>query len=368
MNDTISDDYVDFKRYVMHELSALKEHIKILNSKNEHLKEEVGRKEEVNSILCELIRDGLRSKVNRDNSNKQATKDNVQQDHITKAIDVNTQKEVNGNVTVRKEKKAKSTGRKEDNNKNILQSQLEEVRNKFKEKYSLNPLTVNKNELHKTPQIHVKENLKENNKQMQQQKDQKEHANKGIHNNQQYNNVKDTNENGHRNSTSNKQHVKKKRIEIIGDSMLNGLEEKGLSRIHAVKVRKYPGASSEDMLDHMNPTLRKKPDEIVIHAGTNDITKNINYIHNVKAMVKKIQECSPEIKITFSSIIKRIDIDKGSEIVSEINERLKNFCKQQNINFLNNDNIDERLLGMKGLHLNKKGNSKFASNLLSVIN
>ena len=95
-----------------------------------------------------------------------------------------------------------------------------------------------------------------------------------------------------------------------------------------MKVRKYPGASSEDMLDHMNPTLRKKPDEIVIHAGTNDITKNINYIHNVKAMVKKIRECSPNIKITFSSIVKRNDIVKGPEKVNEINERLKNFCKQ----------------------------------------
>ena len=49
------------------------------------------------------------------------------------------------------------------------------------------------------------------------------------------------------------------------------------------------------------------------------------------------------------------------------NSRLKNFCKQNNIRLLSNDNIKEEHLGIKKLHLNKKGNSAFAKNLLSFI-
>ena len=51
--------------------------------------------------------------------------------------------------------------------------------------------------------------------------------------------------------------------------MLNGIQEKGLSKNADtnIKIRKYPGASSTNILDHIKPSLRKEPDQIVIHAG-----------------------------------------------------------------------------------------------------
>ena len=41
-----------------------------------------------------------------------------------------------------------------------------------------------------------------------------------------------------------------------------------------VKIRKYPGASLIDILDHIKPSLWKAPEQIIIHAGTNDISSN----------------------------------------------------------------------------------------------
>ena len=66
---------------------------------------------------------------------------------------------------------------------------------------------------------------------------------------------------------------KKIRAKILNDSMLNGTQEKGLIKNADIniKIRKYPGASSTDILDHIKPSLRKEPDQIVIHAGTNDL-------------------------------------------------------------------------------------------------
>ena len=47
-------------------------------------------------------------------------------------------------------------------------------------------------------------------------------------------------------------------------------------------MRKYPGASLIDILDHIRLSLWKVPEQIIIHAGTNDISNNTNYLENVK--------------------------------------------------------------------------------------
>ena len=47
--------------------------------------------------------------------------------------------------------------------------------------------------------------------------------------------------------------------------------------------------------------------------------------------------------------------------------RLKNLCQQRNITLISNDNIKAERLGIKNLHLNRKGNSIFAKNLLNFI-
>ena len=49
-----------------------------------------------------------------------------------------------------------------------------------------------------------------------------------------------------------------------------------------VKIWKYPGASSSDILDRIKPSLRKAPEQIIIHTDMNDISNNTNYLNNVK--------------------------------------------------------------------------------------
>ena len=39
------------------------------------------------------------------------------------------------------------------------------------------------------------------------------------------------------------------KIVVTGDSMLNGVNEKRLTKLHNLKVKNYPGATSEDILD-----------------------------------------------------------------------------------------------------------------------
>ena len=99
----------------------------------------------------------------------------------------------------------------------------------------------------------------------------------------------------------------------LGDSMLNGVQEKGLNVDFSIKVQKFPGASSTDMLDHIRPSLKKEPDQIIIYAGTNDLTNDHNYLNDVKKIVKMVRETCKNTKLCFSPMIWRTDrkdIDK----------------------------------------------------------
>ena len=162
---------------------------------------------------------------------------------------------------------------------------------------------------------------------------------------------------------------KKSHIEIIGDSMLNGVHERGMNKDEniKVKIRKYPGASSIDILDHIKPSLRKAPEQIIIHAGTNDISNSTNYLKNVKKIVKLVKETCKDTKLSFSSVICRTDIRDITDTINTTNSHLENYCKQQNIGFINNGNIKKSDLNSKGLHLHERGSSKLAKNLLDFI-
>ena len=53
------------------------------------------------------------------------------------------------------------------------------------------------------------------------------------------------------------------------------------------------------MLDIVKPAVRRKSDTIIIHEGTNDITRNINTKKNRKT-VKSIRDCSEYTQVLLS--------------------------------------------------------------------
>ena len=71
------------------------------------------------------------------------------------------------------------------------------------------------------------------------------------------------------------------KIVVNGDPMLNGVNEKGLSKLHNVKVTNYPGTTSEDILDNLGNLLNIKPDCLLVHVGTNNLTNNVNLLNSV---------------------------------------------------------------------------------------
>ena len=160
---------------------------------------------------------------------------------------------------------------------------------------------------------------------------------------------------------------KKKQIIIVGDSLLNGINEKGLSKNHSVKVNIIPGGTSHVILGKLDDFLKNKSHGLIVHAGTNDITKGKNLLNNVKKTLKQVKKLSPNTKVAFSSVVTRKDKKDISKTVQGTNSRLKKYCSQKNIDFIQNSNIMEEHLGIKKLHLNKKGNSLLAKNFLKYL-
>ena len=47
---------------------------------------------------------------------------------------------------------------------------------------------------------------------------------------------------------------------IIGDSMLKHITDPGISKNDQVQVKTHPGATTEDIIEYIKPTIRQKPD------------------------------------------------------------------------------------------------------------
>ena len=80
-----------------------------------------------------------------------------------------------------------------------------------------------------------------------------------------------------------------------------------------------------------------------------------------------MNKLSPNTKVAFSSIVTRKDKKDISKTVQDTNSPLKNYCSLNNIDFIQNSNIMEEHLGIKKLHLDKKGNSLLANNFLKYL-
>ena len=72
-----------------------------------------------------------------------------------------------------------------------------------------------------------------------------------------------------------------------------------------MKVRSHPRATTGDFIDHVRPTVRKKPNLIIIHSGTNDIESNVNTLQKIRKVISSIKEydTNDNIKTELSSII-----------------------------------------------------------------
>ena len=126
--------------------------------------------------------------------------------------------------------------------------------------------------------------------------------------------------------------LKRKKIIIIGNSICNGLGELGLQRNRNVRVRAHPGATSQDIVDHIKTATRKQSDCIDIHAGTNNLTNGVNTIPNLKMSIEEAKKESPNTDFVLSTITLskdkqaldfKVDINNANDKIKDLAKKLR---------------------------------------------
>ena len=154
---------------------------------------------------------------------------------------------------------------------------------------------------------------------------------------------------GHANDTV-EQNEAKKLVYLVGDSLLNGIHERGLTKKHNVKVKAHSGATTRDMINHVKPVLRRAPDTIILHCGTNNLTSNVYTIEQMEEIMKIAKQESNSTNIVLSSVVTRADQAGIKKKVSKLNNKLRTFCNEYGITLIDHININDDYLATKRLY------------------
>ena len=119
------------------------------------------------------------------------------------------------------------------------------------------------------------------------------------------------------------------------------------------------------MKHYLIPIIQKKPNNIILHTGKND-AKNLSLqtvldnLLKLKALVKdSLRTCG----VFISTLTLRTGDGKAQLTVNQ----LAKYLLQLKIDTINNNNINVRHLGSKGLHLNQSGSKLLSKNFLNAI-
>ena len=158
-------------------------------------------------------------------------------------------------------------------------------------------------------------------------------------------------------------------ILIAGSSMVQNLDERRLGNSkYKVKVRHFSGATIQDMYFHLAPLLRKSPEILILHIGSNNCVNDSSrkVLYDLMCLKSHIERISPDIKIIISQPIVRYDVD-DSALACLTQRHLIKKINNIDCDIVDNSNIVRLHVGKRGLHLNEIGTARLAMNITSLI-
>jgi len=139
--------------------------------------------------------------------------------------------------------------------------------------------------------------------------------------------------------------------------MLGGIRNWYRNDEYSAKVHSYGGATTQDMNDMLEIALRRDPDALIVHSGTNDFDHKINTKKELQRIVAKARGKKADLKIAISSICFRQDKPHLMPKIKDMNNQLKNFCHQHQLTYIDHSDFDHSCLSEGGLHPEKRGNT-----------
>ena len=158
---------------------------------------------------------------------------------------------------------------------------------------------------------------------------------------------------------------------ICGDSMVKNVKSWDLKRrsenIENISVKVFNGATVKDMISYCQPSVERKPDKIILHAGTNDLSNKklseVKIAESIVQLAKSIEEKG--VKVVVSGLIARGDYLETKR--KRVNLILADMCRDERFRFVDHPNIEPlQHLNRSKLHLNREGDNILAENFLEV--
>ena len=109
--------------------------------------------------------------------------------------------------------------------------------------------------------------------------------------------------------------------------MLEGLDKQKMSSKCVVKVRKFPGATKDDMYYYLMLLLQKQPDNVILHVGTSgpSFCNSSEIVNNILKLKSFLSQKLPNVNIILSKPIMRSDTATGKATIEEVNKQLNDF-------------------------------------------
>ena len=111
-------------------------------------------------------------------------------------------------------------------------------------------------------------------------------------------------------------------------------------QLEIFKLSSFPGCTTNDMADHIRPIMRRNPDSIIIHVGTNSL-RNSNFSRECADEIVDIGRMVDRegISVAISSLTARADDNELAKRAKEVNKILRKFCCQNEWGFIDHNNI-----------------------------
>ncbi|MBP3461511.1 MAG: hypothetical protein J6K21_03770 [Bacilli bacterium] len=177
-------------------------------------------------------------------------------------------------------------------------------------------------------------------------------------------------------------------IVFFGDSITNKYKvEEFFPNSHVVNSG-ISGDKSSDLIERMDDVYKYNPSKVFLLIGINDLNNAVDQdeiLNNIQKIVNGIKTNRKYTKIYIESVypINRnsfnekdysFNEDITNDTIKDFNNKLKNLCKENKINYVNvydnlldSDGNLKDIYTVEGLHLNDLGYYKVTSSIIKYI-
>ena len=168
-------------------------------------------------------------------------------------------------------------------------------------------------------------------------------------------------------NTSIVNHPKIKRVQLVGNSLLNGVDVNRLCHnVESTKTAAYTIDEAKLKLQNTSPASPTN-DLVVYQLCTNDInTQSVGVVvDNMRELVLATKKVLPKTTVAVS--LPPLQRGEAAAKLKAVNALLELEYKDSDILLCHNDNINSDCLSSDGIHLNTKGSAILANNIRLTI-